>query len=190
MPLLHLSHDFLQISSHKQRLRILRHLAAGRVESERVHLLKSALVCMQLTEDLPAGIRHERFKQLRTDRDGLRQVIEHFCQSRLCILRLCKHPRRRLIDIFVASLEQIEDLRDGVRDAQSVHLRLDNLCRVKDRLLQVRVDRRTIHGHALPRDARAISARRHTGMCHYAAEILVRHRDRPLDQIPEGIRKV
>ena len=80
---------------------------------------------VDLRENLLDGFRHEGLKKGCTGRDTVKQVVKHCRQSVLRSLILCKLPRLCLIDIFVASLEEIEYLCQRIRNMKSFHVLLD-----------------------------------------------------------------
>ena len=121
---LYLFHHFLEVHSCEQDLRCVGYMLAGRIQTKLVHLRKGTLLCMELGQDLPGGIRHEGLQQGRADSDGLYQIVENGCQTVFLSLVLCQCPRHGLVDIFVTAAEDVENLGDGICHTKLIHLAL------------------------------------------------------------------
>ena len=153
-------------------------------------MVKAALMGIELTQDLPAGIRHKGFQKLGADRDGFHQVVKNLAQAVLLqgIIALCEHPGSSLVDILVAALKEPEDLGDRVRDPQLSHLLRDSLRSPENQILQILID---AAGLSLADDA----GRRdlfigNAGIPDNTAEVFVRHGDRPVHQIAKRICQI
>ena len=119
---LHLFKYLIDIHAGEKDFRLVSHLISGRIETEAVHLVQTSLGRVKLRQNLRGGLRHEGLQKRRADGDGLHQVVEHGGQTVLLRLILGQRPGHGLVDVFVASLENAEDLGDGVGHSQLIHL--------------------------------------------------------------------
>ena len=170
---LHLCQNLVYIEAGKENLRLIRHLRTGLVQAEHVHDLKGALLRAQLGQDLRGGLRHEGLQQAGADADGLHQVVEHRRQAALLALILRQGPGHGLVNVFVAALEQIENLCNRVRHTQLVHLIGSLLGSRHRRLAKLAV-------HRLD----------HLAVAHDAAEIFIGHGNGAVYQVAQGVRKL
>ena len=122
---LDLLQNILDLHSCEQDLRFIRHLIARRIVSDVCEIFEIYNRSVDLRKNLLDCLRHEGLKKGRTGRDAVKQIVEHCCQSVLRSLILCKLPRLCLIDILIASLEEIEYLCQRIRNMKSVHVLLD-----------------------------------------------------------------
>ena len=135
------------------------------IDLRRIDLLKDLLRCL----------RHKGHKERRARLDAVAQVVENCCETVSACRILRELPRFSLIDILVAALEEVEDLRHSVRHAELVDLCLNLRDRTCDDRLEIVVDSVLI---------------RHALVCDLAAEIFVAHRNRAVYEIAERIRKL
>ena len=73
-------------------------------------LIGRAVGGADLLKDLRHSRRHEGRQQSSRDADTLEQVVENGCEARLLALVLSEDPRGGLVDIFVGSRDELEDL--------------------------------------------------------------------------------
>ena len=165
---------FLHVQPCEQDLRLIRDAIAALIQPEGLHLVESPQIRVQLSGNFPGGLRHIGLQQGSADADSLHQVVEHRGKPVRFGLVLCQDPGLRLIDIFVAALEDAEDLRQGVRHPQLRHFFLHFPVGCGDHGLQVSVQG-LVHG-ALVR--------------HHAAEIFIAHGDGAVHQVPQSIGQV
>ena len=96
---------------------------------------QTALLRVELCQNLLGCIRHEGLQQGCADGDGLYQVVEYRCQTVFLSLVLSQCPRHGLVDIFVAATEDVENLGDGICHTKLVHLALCLLYRCQNDIL-------------------------------------------------------
>ena len=128
---------------------------------------------MEHLHDFGGGGGQERSQQGRADHDALCQVVEDCGQTVFFGFIPGKDPGLSLVDVFVEPLEDAEDLGQGVRYTQLVHLGLDLVISGGHDCLEVIIYRL---GSAL--------------VGYDAAKVFVGHGDGPVDQIAEGIGQI
>ena len=83
---------------------------------------------------------HEGRQQGDSHGDSFHQVVEDCGQTVLFSLIAAQDPRLCLVDIFVETLKDGEDLCQGIRRAQLIHLLFDFFIGGGDNSLEVGID--------------------------------------------------
>ena len=104
--------------------------------------------------------------------DGIQQVVQYGAQAILCSLILCQLPRFRLVDVFVASLEEIEYLRQRIRDTQAIHFLRHFADRSRNKTLQVLINALVI---------------RNAPVTDGSAKVFIAHRNRAVHQVAHRV---
>ena len=166
-------HYLFHVHTGKKDLRLIRHMVSGWVKPKLIHLLQTALLCVKLLQNLCGSIRHEGFQQGSANGNRFCQVIEHGLQPALFRLVLCQNPWRRLINIFIASSEYVENLGNGIGHAKLLHLLTGLFHFVQYDCLQI-----VVHLFRVSR------------IGNHPAKILVGHGNRTVYQISKDVGQV
>ena len=165
--------NFLYIQSCEQDFRLLCNFAAGYIATESRAFFEAAQGSIELGCDLFRSARHIRLQQGRTDYNALCQVIQYGSKT-ICFCRVfCQHPRLCLVDIFVAALEQRENIGDRICDSPAFHLCRNLIVGSGYNCFQILINRLCC---ALIR--------------YNAAEILVAHGNRTIYQVAQRIGEI
>ena len=127
----------------------------------------------QLLHHLGGGGGQIGVQQDAADTQGLAQVVQHALEALLVGLVLGQCPGRGLVDVLVGALDDGEDLHQGLRDGQAVHIGRD--------LAQ------QLAGHGLQLGVDGLST---GGLVDGAAEVLLAHGDGTAQQVAEVVGKV
>ena len=165
--------NFLLVETCEENLRLRRHPAAVRIQAKLLHRIKRTRRRAKLLLNPVRRRRQERCEQGRRHADPFRQVIENRRKTVLFCRILRKIPGLRLINIFVEALVDGEDLCQGIRHAELLHILLHLRIGTGADFPEFRIDR-------LVRMA----------VLHRTIKILVAHGDRALHQIAQHIREV
>ena len=127
----------------------------------------------QLLHHLGGGGGQIGVQQDAADTQGLAQVVQHALEALFVGLVLGQCPGRGLVDVLVGALDDGEDLHQGLRDGQAVHISRD--------LAQ------QLAGHGLQLGVDGLST---GGLVDGAAEVLLAHGDGTAQQVAEVVGKV
>ncbi len=120
--------DVLELHAGEEDLRILRDLRAGDIVPALAEVFPGDGRGVDLAEDLLRGLGHEGGEQGRAGENSVHEVVEDGRKAGRSGRILRELPGLGLVDIFVAALEEPEDLGDRVRDAKLVYrLRMSEL---------------------------------------------------------------
>ena len=131
------------------------------------------VVRAQLGEDLIATVGHDGLQKCGADADSLQQVVQHGGQTVALALVLAQCPGRRLVDILVGTVDDLEHLVQTVLQLELVHLRLIAVAQGAGHLLQL-----AVLGGVLPAGGQL------------AAEVLLHHAGGAADQIAQLVGQV
>ena len=92
--------------------------------AESAKCIEIADLCAQHVHGLLRCLRHKGSQQGYTHGDALHQVVKHCGKALFLCLIAAQDPGLGLIDIFVEAFENSEDLGQGIRCTELIHLLL------------------------------------------------------------------